>query len=122
LTDITTQGIFHPRMAVIDGLAFDEAARQPLADLKALAERHSFHIWFSVMTHRHEEQSPDDVPAHFSSVADLFDVALKLQPEGDTIHIRTLKSVSETSDHPTLSLDTATMLLRTEGVKSALDS
>jgi len=112
LTDITEQGIFHPRMTIIDGLHFDESVRQPLVDLKALAVKHSFHVWLSVNTHRHEEQSPDDMPPSLSHVADLLDVTLKLQPEGKEIHIRTLKSVSETSDHPALFLDPSTMLIQ----------
>ena len=112
LTDITEQGIFQPRMTIIDGLQFDESVRQPLVDLKALAVKHSFHVWFSVNTHRHEEQNPDDMPPSLSHVADLLDVALKLQPEGKEVHIRTLKSVSETSDRPALFLDPSTMLIQ----------
>jgi hypothetical protein len=112
LTDITEQGIFHPRMTIIDGLHFDESVRQSLVDLKALAVKHSFRVWLSVNTHRHEEQSPDDMPPSLSHVADLLDVALKLQPEGKEIHIRTLKSVSETSEHPALFLDPSTMLIQ----------
>jgi hypothetical protein len=112
LTDITEQDIFHPRLTIIDGLHLDESVRQSLVDLKALAVKHSFHVWLSVNTHRHEEQSPDDMPPSLSSVADLLDVALKLQPEGKEIHIRTLKSVFEASDHPALYLDPSTMLIR----------
>ncbi|MBN2516494.1 MAG: cytoplasmic protein [Deltaproteobacteria bacterium] len=112
LTDITEQGIFHPRMTIIDGLHFDESVRQSLVDLKALAMKHSFHVWFSITTHRHEDRNPDDMPPSLSHVADLFDVALDLQPEGKEIHIRALKSVSETSEHPPLFLDPSTMLIQ----------
>jgi len=112
LTDITKQEIFHPRMIIIDGLHFDEAVRQPLADLKALAVKHSLHVWFSVHTHRHEEHSPNDMPTPLSDVADLFDIALQLHPEGKEIHVKTLKGIPETSDHPALSLDPSTMLIK----------
>jgi hypothetical protein len=112
LTDITEQGIFQPRMTIIDGLNFDESVRQPLLDLKELAGKHSFHVWFSVNTHRHEEASPDEMPASISEAADLFDVALKLHPEGKEIHIRALKGLPHMSDHPPLFLDPSTMLIR----------
>jgi hypothetical protein len=112
LTDITEQGIFRPRMTVIDGLNFDESVRQSLIDLKALAVKHAFHVWFSINIHRHEERSLDNMPTSLSHIADLLDVVLDLQPEGKKIHIRTLKSVSETPDHPTLFLDPSTMLIQ----------
>lgn len=112
LTDLTEQDIFIPHMILIDGLPFDESIRKPLSDLKTLAKNNSMHVWFTVRTHRHEEPGPDGIPAQLINVADLFEVAIQLQPERKEIHVRALKGKSANSDHPALLLDPATMLIK----------
>lgn len=112
LTDLTEQDIFIPHMILIDGLPFDESIRKPLSDLKTLAKNNSMHVWFTVRTHRHEEPEPDGMPAQLVNVADLFEVAIQLQPEGKEIHVKALKGESANSGHPALLLDPATMLIK----------
>jgi len=48
-------------------------------------------------------------------VADLFDVALELQPKGSEIHIRPLKGVTPAAGDAPLLLDPSTMLIRDNG-------
>ena len=112
ITDLTEQNIFHPRMIIIDGFRFDESARKPLTDLKKLAEKHGFNVWFTVTTHRDEEPEPNGIPISFSHVEELFDAALNLRPEGTETHIKILKGISAPSDHPSLLLDSSTMLVK----------
>ncbi|MBC8199973.1 MAG: AAA family ATPase [Desulfobacteraceae bacterium] len=112
LTDLTEQNIFFPDMVVIDGLPFDESTRNSLPDLKALAKKHSMHVWFAVRIHRHEQQNTDGMPVPFSKVADLFDVAIQLKPEGREIHVRTLKGSAKAVEHPILLLDPSTMMIK----------
>ena len=97
---------------MVDGLPFDESAKELLADLKVLAKKHSTHVWFTVRTHRHEEIGTDGMPASFSRVADLFEVAIQLQPEGKDIHVKALKGETATFNHPVLLLDPSTMLIK----------
>ncbi|MBW2020938.1 MAG: cytoplasmic protein [Deltaproteobacteria bacterium] len=115
LTDLTEQGIFLPHMILIDGLPFDETVRKPLSDLKTLAINHSMHVWFAVRIHRHERPGPDGMPAPLLQVADLFEVAIQLQPVGKEIHVRGLKGGTAPSDHPALLLDPSTMLIKDKG-------
>ncbi|MBW2630692.1 MAG: AAA family ATPase [Deltaproteobacteria bacterium] len=113
LADLTGQNIFHPDMVIIDGLKFNESIRECLTDLKKLAGEQSFHAWFSVHTHRHEETSSDNIPSPLLAVEDLFDVALQLQPAGTDIHIKPLKGLSNvTSDLSQLTLDASSMLIK----------
>lgn len=112
LTDLTEQNIFSPHMVVIDGLPFDESTRKSLPGLKTLAKKHSMHVWFAIRTHRHEQQDPDNMPAPFSKVADLFDVAIQLKPEGKEIHVHYLKGGAKTVEHPALLLDPSTMMIK----------
>lgn len=112
LTDLTEQGIFSPQMILIDGLHFDKTERKSLSDLKALARNHSMHVWFAVRTHRHEEPGPDGMPAPFFQFADLFEVAIQLQPVKNEIHVKVLKGGTQLSDHSSLLLDPSTLLIK----------
>jgi hypothetical protein len=115
LTDLMAQDIFHPQMIIIDGLRFDESGRQPFCDLKMLAKKQAMRVWFTVHTHRHEQPGPDGLPLQLLHVADLFDVALELQPKGSEIHIRPLKGVTPAAGDAPLLLDPSTMLIRDNG-------
>jgi hypothetical protein len=108
--DLTEQQIFNPHMVIIDGLPFDDRLRGPLEGLKAFSENHRLHLWFTVTTHRHEEPAADGLPVQLSAVSDLFDAAIQLQPEGDQIHIRSLKGGP--ADVRDQLLDPATMLIK----------
>ncbi|NVL90713.1 MAG: cytoplasmic protein [Desulfobacterales bacterium] len=112
LTDLTEQGIFFPQMILIDGLPFDETVRKPLSGLKVLAKNHSIHVWFAVRIHRHEKPDQDGMPLPLSQIADLFEVAIQLQPIEKEIHVKALKGGTAPSDHPALLLDPSTMLIK----------
>ncbi|MBW2107412.1 MAG: cytoplasmic protein [Deltaproteobacteria bacterium] len=115
LTDLTAQGVFRPRMVLIDGLEFDARVRDCLNPLKTLAEQQGFHVWFAVRTHRHIEPDVDGMPAPLVGVADLFDVVLELQPKAEQIRIKALKGTTgNDKDRTDLSLDPATMLIRSD--------
>lgn len=109
--DLTEQQIFNPHMVIIDGLPFDESLREPLEGLKAFSQNHRLHLWFTVTTHRHQTPGADGFPVQLSSVADLFDAAIQLQPEGKKIHIRNLKGGPEAGETHGQLLDPSTMLI-----------
>ncbi|MBW2265542.1 MAG: cytoplasmic protein [Deltaproteobacteria bacterium] len=113
LNDLTEQGIFIPRMILIDGFVFDESKRDSLLHLKELAKSSHIHVWFAVRTHRSEKSDPGSIPRPLAQMAEMFEVAIQLQPEGDKIHVRALKGVAATAtSHPELLLDPSTMLIR----------
>ena len=110
--DLTEQQIFNPHMVIIDGLPFDERLRTPLEGLKAFSEKHRLYLWFTVTTHRHEAPGADGLPIQLAPVADLFDAAIQLQPEGKKIHIRCLKGGPEEMESGDQLLDPSTMLIQ----------
>lgn len=112
LTDLTEQGIFTPRMMLIDGLPFDGEVRPMLTELKDLARQQHLHVWLSVRSHRHEDPGPQGLPAQLEKVADLFEAAIALQPEGTHIHIRALKGGAENLSEAQLFLDPSSMLIK----------
>jgi len=112
LTELKEQDIFSPQTVFIDGFPINETVRESLSDLKGLAKNHSLQIWFTIKTHRHEDAGPDGLPLSLMHVADLFEIVIKLQPEGKRIHVKTVKGGPAGSDHPTLLLDPSTMLIK----------
>jgi hypothetical protein len=112
LTDLVEQHIFIPQMMLIDGLPFDESAKAPLTELKALASKYGLHAWFTVRTHRHEEPGPGGIPVQLQQVDDLFEVAIQLVPEGKKVRVKTLKGIGASCEPPDLVLDPATMLIQ----------
>jgi hypothetical protein len=112
LTDLTTQQIFVPHMMIIDGLPFDTDLRGELQKLQQLAIREGLPVWLTITTHRHEAPAADGLPRQFSPVQDLFEVAVTLQPEKDTIHIIALKGGAAPAGEAVLTLDPSTMLIQ----------
>ena len=112
LTDLTLQNIFKPDILLIDGQPFDQDVPEVLKELKALATRLNLPIWFTITTHRHEAPAPDGLPVQLSSVQELFEVAISLQPEEQTVHIKALKGCSLSEAQPPLVLDPSTMLIQ----------
>lgn len=110
--DLTEQQIFNPHMVIIDGLPFDKSLRAPLEGLKAFSENHRLHLWFTVTTHRHEAPGADGLPVQLASVADLFDAAIELKPEGKKIHICCLKGGHDEAGTCGQLLDPSTMLIQ----------
>ena len=107
LADLAEQNIFHPNVVIIDGFRFNESIRQCLTDLKTLAAEQSLNVWFSVHTHRDEENPP------LLGLEDLFEVALQLQPEGTDIRIEPLKGPADAvSGLSQLALDASSMLIK----------
>jgi hypothetical protein len=115
LKDLTEQNILSPHMIIFDGLPFDESVRTTLVDLKSLVEKQGVHIWFTVRTHRHEALGPDGLPTQLADVNDLFRTIIELQPEGDKIHVNSLKGGTGASPQARLLMDPSTMLIKKEG-------
>jgi hypothetical protein len=113
VTDLTAQEIFAPRLILVDGLPFDtEAVEGMLREFKGLAGRLETPVWFTVRTHRHEAPAPGGLPPQVAPVADLFEVLLRLNPEGTSIQVQALKGGPQGKSALPMILDPATMLVR----------
>ena len=111
LADLTEQKIFDPWLIIVDGFPFDESVQASLAEFKQLVNQQGMHAWFTVRTHRHEEPEADGTPLQLAHVADLFEIAIQLLPEGKEIHVKALKGGDSFSKSLDLRLDPSTMLL-----------
>jgi hypothetical protein len=111
MADLAEQGIFEPEVVLIDGLPFDASSRKMLESLKSFTHEKRLKLWFTLTTHRHETDAPDGYPAVFSPVADLFDTAIQLIPEGKEVMVRTLTGEKDSTDQTVLRLNPSTMLI-----------
>jgi KaiC/GvpD/RAD55 family RecA-like ATPase len=119
VTDLSEQGIFFPQLILIDGLPFEEMGRKTFVDLKAVAESLGVAVWFTMKTHRHETPGPEGMPKPLSSVEDLFDVVIELQPDGKEILVKALKGGPPESNASALALDPSTMMIRSAAAAAA---
>jgi len=110
LADLVEQGIFQPRMVLVDKLDLGgEQVRQTLETLAAFAREKGLKIWISGRTHR----DSGAVGSFVDPVQDLFQVVVALDPQADaTIALRVVKNPAAGSTG-SLSLDPRTLLLQT---------
>ena len=113
LAELGDQDIFLPQMILIDGLEFDDQVGPTLSALKDLAKAGKFHMWFAVLSHRHEVKPGDELHPRLEPVAGYFKKILQLQPTTGFIRVRALKGGGEDDSPPELILDPGTMLIRT---------
>jgi hypothetical protein len=112
LTDLTAQGVFRPDIIVIDRFPFRGPAREPLQELKRFAGKEKLRTWFSVTTHRHEAPTAEGLPLALQNIDDLFEVILQLEPSCSDVVIKPFRGIADHVQKSTLSLDPATMLLK----------
>ena len=112
LTDLTEQNIFKPDLLIIDGLPFDEDLAAPLNELKSLAAENECSIWYTVTTHRHEEDRNNEFPPQVAPYEELLEVIVQLKPEEKFIRVLPLKGGDETKQNIGLVFDPALMILK----------
>jgi hypothetical protein len=122
VADLSEQGIFFPQLILIDGLPFEEMGRKMFVDLKAVAENFGVAIWFTMKTHRQEASGHGGMPISLSSIEDLFNVIVELQPDGKEIFVKALKGGPPESEAAVLALDPSTMMIRNSSVEPAGES
>jgi hypothetical protein len=112
LTDLIEQNVFSPNLIIMDGLPFDETAGPSLAALKKMAREKNFSVWFTVTTHRQEENPDQELPARIAPFSDLFEMILQLSPREKETHVFPLKGGSEPRNEAVLVFDPSTLVLK----------
>ncbi|SHJ65396.1 AAA domain-containing protein [Desulfatibacillum alkenivorans DSM 16219] len=112
ITDLTEQGIFYPQVVLVDGLSFDQEVRELLNEMKLVARENELKVWFAVRIHREDISEEKPVPDNFMNVADLFDAALQLSPQGPQVMVNPIKTPGELDESISLYLDPASLLIK----------
>ena len=115
LSDLMEQNIFSPQMIIVDGFPFDKSVHPSLSELKTLMGNYQIPAWFTIRTHRHEENGPDGIPTQLAQISELFEIAIQLLPVGKEIHVKVTKGAESFSEQIDLRLDPSTMLIMTSG-------
>lgn len=112
LNDLAVQNIFQPQILIIDGLHFNGKVAPFLAELKALAEKQNFFVWFALHIHRNEQQNQAGIPLSIEGLQQYFQVILKIEEKGDYMSLKAIKGEDqETAVDIELCLDPTTMLI-----------
>ena len=89
---------FTPQTVLIDGYDWaahdDQTVRKLLKTVRGYASSYNAEVWVTVQTHR-EDLKPEDpaaLPPPVRDWADLVDVALSLDPDGDDVTVRVVKA------------------------------
>lgn len=111
---------FTPAAILVDGFDWEAPSAQvasQLGAMKATAGRLGAELWMSAQTHRDiTGPHPDHITEPCAAYAELIDVAVALEPEGNHVTIRLLKDHGETEPKDTkLNLQCDTMRLVVEG-------
>jgi hypothetical protein len=73
---------------VLEGLPLEQASRDEVGDLRALARETDAEVWLSVAC---AEERVRELPSRLARLADLFSVVLALEPGPGTVTLRALK-------------------------------
>ncbi|MBE0618632.1 MAG: AAA family ATPase [Proteobacteria bacterium] len=107
LDDLVQQGIFQPRIVVVDGFELGSDLRPALEALGAFARTRGLKVWVTARSHR--EEGP--IEPLVAPVADLCQVIVCLEPQHDAISLRVCKNPSGGHGQPPIALDPRTLLL-----------
>jgi len=77
-----------PALVVLEGLALEQASRDEVEDLRALAREIDAEVWLSVAC---AEERVRELPPRLRRIEDLFSVVLALEPGPGTVTLRALK-------------------------------
>jgi hypothetical protein len=77
-----------PALVVLEGLPLEQASRDEVEDLRALAREIDAEVWLSVAC---PEERVRELPPRLRRLADLFSVVLALEPGPGTVTLRALK-------------------------------
>lgn len=95
---------FRPAAILVDGYPWEKHSvaenAAMIGALKTYAKICDAELWMSAQTHRQDEH-PAGVPAPCSDLAQLIDVALFLEPHGESIAVRLLKDHDHGTPSPT---------------------
>ncbi|MBI5441351.1 MAG: cytoplasmic protein [Deltaproteobacteria bacterium] len=107
LNDLTEQGIFQPRVVLVDGLDLSTDLQSTVEALGHFARSRGLKVWVACRTHR----EMGDLAALVAPYEDLFQVAVGLEPRGESTELLVLKNPAGPGGRTPIALDTRTLLL-----------
>lgn len=106
LGDLVEQGIFTPRVVLVDRFDLAQDVRPDLEALGRFARAKGLKIWVSCRTHR----DMGEMRKLVAPLEDLFQVVVGLEPKADAVSLNVYKNPSG-QEGAAIALDTKTLLL-----------
>jgi hypothetical protein len=92
IENLKEQAKFSPSLIILDGLDFGRNPRSVFEEIRKVALRQSVPVWMSATMHRHiADVNERGIPYPVNSIDDLFSSILMLEPEGESLKLKTLK-------------------------------
>ena len=107
LGDLVEQGIFKPRVVLVDRLDLAQDVRPALEGLSRFARARGLKVWVSCRTHR----DAGDAKELVAPIEDLFQVIVALELKAEAVALSILKNPSRAEGGASIALDTRTLLL-----------
>jgi archaellum biogenesis ATPase FlaH len=107
LGDLTEQGIFNPRVMVVDGLDLHREKKEAFESLRDFARQSGLKVWVAIRTHRDDGSIGDLV----TPIESFFNVVLSIEATGDGIKLTAVKNPSRPESTESVTLDPKTLLL-----------
>ncbi|MDR0600263.1 MAG: hypothetical protein LBG84_09340 [Treponema sp.] len=115
LKALIVEGGFGADSIIVDGFDFDKASRERMEAVKAGAGELGVSFWYSCNVKGPESYSKQGMPLVIKDFADLIDVVVVLEPQGDHIAFSARKDRGSANlEHLALKLDPKTLLLLEE--------
>ncbi|MHB8763625.1 MAG: ATPase domain-containing protein [Deferrisomatales bacterium] len=107
LSDLVEQGVFRPKVVLVDRLDLNDEPRPTLEALGRFARAHGLKVWVSCRSHR----DMGDLRQAAAGIEDLCQVIVGLEPRGESVALQVLKNPAGGEGKAALSLDPRTLLL-----------
>lgn len=112
---LNNQMDFYPAALIIEGYRFEQATREDMEALRAIARDINGELWMSAVTHRESKTNERGIPEPLAHLEDCIDVILALEPAEKAITLRLLKDHTNPDVSPShVALDPTTLLLISE--------
>jgi hypothetical protein len=107
------QGGFKAEAVIVDGLDFNIAGRERIANVKAFAQELGVAVWYSCSINDDgQKYDKENVPVLIKDFADIVDVVIVLEPKTDHVELSISKDRgSIISKSAAMRLDTKTLLI-----------
>jgi len=107
------QGGFKAEAIIVDGLDFNTAGRERIANVKAFAQELGVSVWYSCSINDDgQKYDKENIPVLIKDFADIVDVVIVLEPKTDHVELSISKDRdSVISKSATMRLDTKTLLI-----------
>jgi hypothetical protein len=112
ITFLNTYMDFYPAALILEGFRFEQATKENMDELRAIAREINGELWMSAVTHRESTKNERGIPEPVAHLDNTIDVILELEPGDKSVTLRLLKDHDNPDVSPShVALDPTTLLL-----------